>query len=68
MGFKLLILGSGEGSDKQYLEEWPRMLKEAIPDIEVHACPSVGDAMEVIPEVDAAFGNIIPELFQRGTT
>ena len=32
MGFKLLILGSGEGSDKQYLEEWPRMLKEAIPD------------------------------------
>ena len=67
MGFKLLILGSGEASDKLHLEEWPSKLKEAIPDIEIITCPSVGDAMEVIPEADAAMGNIIPELFQRAS-
>ena len=66
MGFRLLILGSGQQDDTLYMEEWPRLLREAIPDIQIDACPSVGDALEVIGEADAAFGNIVPELFERG--
>jgi phosphoglycerate dehydrogenase-like enzyme len=43
------------------------MLKERVPDIEVFYCASVGEAMEVIGECDAAFGYIGPELFERAT-
>lgn len=67
MGFKLLILhpSPNRRSEHDIIEEWPKKLKEAIPDIEVHLCRSVGEAMEVIGEVDAAFGDIAPELFAR---
>ena len=65
MGFKLLIIGSGQQSETLYVDEWPEKLKQTIPDIEVNVCHSVGGAMEVIEEVDAAFGDIVPELFER---
>ena len=65
MGFKLLILGDGEDDDWR-VREWPPMLKEAAPDIDVTACRTVGEALEVIGDMDAAFGNIVPELFERG--
>ena len=59
MSFKMVICPSG------YQDDWPEKLKQAIPDIEVHLCPTVGEAMEVIGDADAAFGDIVPELFQR---
>ena len=34
MGFKLLILGDGEDDDWR-LNDWPPMLKETAPDIDV---------------------------------
>ena len=61
MAFKLVIC------PPNYQDDWPEKLREAIPDIEVQLCPTVGEAMEVIGEADAAFGDIVPELFQRGT-
>ena len=65
MGFKLLILNPSEQESTEYVDDWPQRLKDAIPDIEVILSHSVGEAMEVIGEVDAAFGNIVPELFAR---
>ena len=59
MGFKLVIC------PPNYQEEWPDRLREAIPDIEVQLCPTVGEAMEVIGDADAAFGDIVPELLER---
>lgn len=59
MGFKLVIC------PPNYQEHWPEMLKAAVPDIDVHVCPTVGEAMEVIGDADAAFGDIVPELFER---
>ena len=59
MGFKIVIC------PPNYQDDWPGKLKEAIPDIEVHLCPTVGEAMEVIGDADAAFGDIVPELFER---
>jgi phosphoglycerate dehydrogenase-like enzyme len=38
---------------------------EAIPDIDVQLCSTVGEAMEVIGDADAAFGDIVPELLER---
>jgi len=59
MGFKLVIC------PPNYQEEWPEKLRKAIPDIDVHLCPTVGEAMEVIGDADAAFGDIVPELLER---
>ncbi len=60
MGFKLVIC------PPNYQEHWPELLRQEIPDIDVHLCPTVGEAMEVIGDADAAFGDIVPELLERG--
>ena len=65
MGFKLLVMNPADQEGVEYVDAWPDKLREMIPDIEVSLVQSVGEAMEVIGEVDAAFGNIVPELFQR---
>ena len=65
MGFNLLILNPPEQGELEYINGWTEKLKEAIPDIEVNLSRSVGEAMEVIEEADAAFGNILPELFEK---
>ena len=59
MGFKLVIC------PPNYQEHWPDRLREEIPGVEVHLCPTVGEAMEVIGDADAAFGDIVPELLER---
>jgi phosphoglycerate dehydrogenase-like enzyme len=65
MGFKLLVMNPADQEGMEYVDAWPDKLREMIPDIEVSLVQSVGEAMEVIGEVDAAFGNIVPGLFQR---
>ncbi len=67
MGFNLLILRTGGQSDNETVDRWPDMLREAVPDIEVNVARSVGEAMEMIGEADAAFGNIVPEVFEKRT-
>ena len=67
MGFNLLILRAGGQSDSDTIDQWPDMLREAIPDIEVNVARSAGEAMEMIGEADAAFGNIVPEVFEKQT-
>ena len=64
MGFKLLMLRSAD-SDRHSIHDWPVRLREAVPGLEVTVCGSVGEAIEVIGEADAAFGDIVPELFGR---
>ena len=58
MGFKLLLLNPFDQEGMEYVDTWPDKLRETIPDMEISLARSVGDAMEVIGEVDAAFGNI----------
>ena len=60
MAFKLVIC------PPNYQEHWPELLRQEIPDIDVHLCPTVGEAMEVIGDADAAFGDIVPELLETG--
>ena len=67
MGFNLMILRTGGQSDSDNVDRWPDLLREAIPDIEVNIARSVGEAMEMIGEADAAFGNIVPEVFEKQT-
>ena len=47
------------------VEEWPAKLREAVPDIEVMVAHSLGEAMEMIGDSDAAFGDIPPELLEH---
>lgn len=65
MGFRLLMLSGGE-HEALYAPTWPEQLREAIPDIEVYVCDSIDEAKKHIPKADAAFGNIVPELFNLG--
>jgi len=65
MGFKLVILPPDGLGDSSVVDNWPGRLREAIPGIEVTLCRSPGEAMESIQDADAAFGNIVPELFER---
>ena len=68
MGFRLLLLASedvGPPDGSHPGEDWPARLREAVPDIQLDVCRSVEEAMGVIPEADAAFGDIVPELFDR---
>jgi phosphoglycerate dehydrogenase-like enzyme len=37
-----------------------------VPGIEIFICDTIAQAMDVIPECDAAFGDIVPELFAKG--
>ena len=65
MGFKLVIFPPKGQGEAMYSDDWSEKLREAIPDIEVRVCGSMGEAMEDIEEADAAFGDIVPELFER---
>lgn len=68
MGLRLLIMAPGvlgEEGGSYPAEDWPQRLKEAVPGIRVSFCRSVGEAMGPIEDADAAFGDIVPELFER---
>ncbi len=67
MGFKLMMMRHGDPNEPLPVDDWAERLRAAIPDIEVSVCSSEDEAMEVIGEADAAFGDIGPELFRRGT-
>ena len=64
MGFKLLVLPPDD-SGSHFGDDWLGRLSKAVPGIDVTVCDSVGEVMEVIGEADAAFGNIVPELFDK---
>ena len=66
MGFRLLLLPPGGEDNALVGEVWPGRLREAVPDIDVRVAHSVGEAMEMIGDADAAFGDIAPELLERG--
>ncbi len=66
MGFRLLLLPPGGEDNALVGEVWPARLRETIPDIDVRVAHSVGEAMEMIGDADAAFGDIAPELLERG--
>ena len=68
MGFRLLILAKTPtgGPSAQYVgEDWPQRLKGRIPHIIVDYCNSLDEAQAVIEEADAAFGEVVPELFAK---
>ena len=65
MVFRLLMLPrQGEGG-AHFEDSWLDRVKEAVPDVEIDVAHSVGEAMEMIDDADAAYGDIVPELFDR---
>lgn len=65
MAFKLLIFPPPGRDDNANEEKWPERLRQVAPDIEVRYARSLGDALELIDDVDAAYGDMVPELFER---
>ena len=65
MGFNLLIMRAGVEGVRSYVDDWPDKLRKAVPGIEINMAGSAGEAMELIGEADAAFGDIAPEVLAR---
>ena len=63
MAFKVLIYPRGGPNDDIVENNWPALIKERIPDADVRLVHSKGEAMEAIEDVDAAFGDIDPDIF-----
>lgn len=66
MGFTIVILEPRDpGAASSAVAGWPAKVREAVPDALVHYCRTIEQAADVIEEADAAFGDIVPDLFQR---
>ena len=65
MSFKLLIFPPQNWGISANESAWPDLLKQAVPGIEVRYANSLGDALDMIDNVDAAYGDIVPKLFER---
>ena len=59
MPFKLVMVPPNTQPD------WPEKIRAAVPDCNVQLFGSAEAAMEAIVDADAAYGNIVPELFRR---
>lgn len=69
MGFNLLIFtdeGPGQTSVHR-VHNWANKLNELIPGMTVNEPKSFDEAIEVIEEADAAYGNVSPALFDRAS-
>ncbi len=66
MTFKLVILEPRDpGAVTPAARSWPDRIRELVPGVEVRYCTSAEQAGEAIVDADAAFGDIVPELFER---
>lgn len=66
MGFTIVILEPRDpGAASSAVAAWPAKVREAVPDALVHYCRTIEQAADVIEGADAAFGDIVPDLFQR---
>lgn len=66
MSFKLLIFPPNNRSSESLEKEWPDKIRARVPGVEIMMAESTGEAMEMIGEADAAYGDIVPELLERG--
>ena len=64
MGFNMMILAPA-GETVSDSHEWTSRLRELIPDMQVSVARSIGEAMELVSEADAAHGDIVPQIFER---
>lgn len=65
MTFKLLILVPEGRNDTSYIRAMPEKLRSKLPTIKVTLVDSVDEAKGLIGDMDAAFGDIEPDLFER---
>jgi phosphoglycerate dehydrogenase-like enzyme len=66
MSYKLLLYRDEGYPDSHIADRYPVALKEMLPDVEVVLASTRAEADAHIAGVDAAFGNLPPDLFARG--
>ena len=66
MTFKLVILEPQDpGARTPAAKTWPDKIREVVPGVDIRYCTTVEEAMKSIADADAAFGDIVPELFEH---
>ena len=66
MTFKLVILEPQDpGARTPAARSWPDKIRELVPGVDIRYCTTVEEAAVAIVHADAAFGDIVPELFER---
>ena len=66
MTFRLVILEPQDpGARTPAARTWPDKIRGVVPGVDIRYCTTVDEAGEAIVDADAAFGDIVPELFER---
>ena len=66
MTFKLVILEPQDpGARTPAARTWPDKIREVVPGVDIRYCTTVEEAAEAMVDADAAFGDIVPELFEK---
>ena len=66
MTFKLVIIEPTDpGARTPAAKTWPDMIRGLVPEVDVRYCITVEEVGEAIVDADAAFGDIVPDLFER---
>ena len=66
MTYKLVILEPQDpGARTPAARTWPDRIREVVPGVSIKYCKTVEQAAAGIVDADAAFGDIVPELFER---
>ena len=66
MTFKLVILEPQDpGARTPAAKTWPDKIRELVRDVDIRYCTTVDEATDAIVDADAAFGDIVPELFEK---
>jgi len=66
MSYKLLLYRDENYADSHIADRYPPALKKMLPDVEVVLARTRAEADAHIASVDAAFGNLPPDLFAQG--
>jgi len=66
MSYKLLLYRDESYADSHIADRYPPALKKMLPDVEVVLARTRAEADAHIASVDAAFGNLPPDLFAQG--
>ncbi len=66
MTYKLVILEPQDpGARTPAAKTWPDKIRELVPGVDIRYCATAEQAAEAIVDADAAFGDIVPELFEK---
>lgn len=70
MSFNLVVLPPTHHTQNPHVyfpDDWIKRIKKAIPGIDINLCNSQDQAIKIIENADAAYGEVSPQIFDKAT-